>query len=633
MKPELLRSIRHVGLLIAITLTSFCALPAQAQTIGYGWLQEQNSYYFPVGPIQPSDIEGGLWSSEASALAGLTAWSGAIAGGCSTTTQDYWWAPTQAWGATIANEREYVEYYESPPACTPMPVGSLSVFWLKRVSYTSPYTTSLVDPATSVPSEVGASGVDPDAAGLAAISSTVAGVAADGAAEIVMRIAAPAAGTSIQLTLTDENGNPATAGSQSALGYLTTLLASDPPASTAQGQPITVTTVPIAGGGGMAFAVYYTPRDFVRDGNTTDSTLSNRPVFVETGVGGTVQTAQEIEIVRPPAVFIHGLWGSPFDGDNIMASLTNDGVGLKAYAVGYNGSVTVLYSTPSYGSGAVTVSGANLGLSYAASIALPALNNAIADYRTDNTLGQPIAVARADMIGHSMGGDVVRYLPLAANFAQYTNYNLGPVHKLITIGTPHLGSPLAIDLLNASNECLAKVLSWIGQYAFSSVEASPGVPYDGAIADIEGDLSGTLGSLGPGLYAIQPGTSSITVSIPTAMIAGLMTSAQLNTLNTSKYTKAIRVACGSAPLAIDLTPSGWPGILGNQSDAIVPLNSQIEGRPSAAFPPGGEVHSPGTEYLGFAGPSELDDMAVIAPEVLQLLNTPVDNSAVYLQLP
>lgn len=292
MKRELLRSIRQVRLLVAITLTitGFRALPAQAQTIGYGWTEY--GYFFPEGPIQPPGIEGGLWPSEASALAGLTAWSGFTVTSCNPTYQYSYWAPAQAWGANIENQREYLEYYEVYPACTPTPYGSLGTQWLSRVSYISPYTPSLVDPAPA--GEVNANGVIADANALSASSNTVVGIAADGAAEIVVRISAPSAGTAIQLSVADENDNPAAAGSGNALGYLTTLLPSDGSSSTAGGQPITVTTVPVASGGAMAFAVYHAPKDFVRDGNSTDPTLSNRPEFVEVSAGGTVQTRSKL---------------------------------------------------------------------------------------------------------------------------------------------------------------------------------------------------------------------------------------------------------------------------------------------------------------------------------------------------
>ncbi len=47
-----------------------------------------------------------------------------------------------------------------------------------------------------------------------------------------------------------------------------------------------------------------------------------------------------------------------------------------------------------------------------------------------------IAAARVDLVGHSMGGLVSRYFEQA-------NASRGLVRKIVTLGTPHFGSPLA----------------------------------------------------------------------------------------------------------------------------------------------------------------------------------------------
>lgn len=212
------------------------------------------------------------------------------------------------------------------------------------------YAGSLVD---RVPAgQVGVSGIIPDANALASISSTVVGIAADGAAEIVLRIPTPTAGTQIQLSLTEEDGSAAGAD-----GYLTTLLPSDPASSTLGGNPITVTSVPLSSGEAMAFAVYYTPKDFVRDGNSSDSSMATRDEFVDVSSGGSVQTQQEIEIVRPPVTFIHGLWGNAGDGSQIMAYLASRGPDLTPSFLNYDGSVVILSSNPNYGMNVIASGG------------------------------------------------------------------------------------------------------------------------------------------------------------------------------------------------------------------------------------------------------------------------------------
>lgn len=637
MKYKSLKGNLAFALFAAVALVAFLALPAQAQTMAYGWSYEGGlgPSNYPPGPI--SAPPGGYWPSEASAVAGLTSYSEQTVPLFSVTTCSsaspvrYYWTPIEDWGHTYVTGREYQMYQQTYPGCVPTPYPSTSeMYVLFGGALRSSYGTSLVDPVPA--KEVSASGINADANGLAAISSTLAGVAADGATEIVVRIAAQSAGTTIQLSMADENAVPAAAGSGNALGYLTTLLPSDPAASTAGGQPITVTTVPVASGGAMAFAVYYVPKDFVRDGNSNDPSLATRNVFVAVSVGGAIQLEQPIDIVRPPVAFIHGIWGANGNGSGIMLALVNSGSGLMPHFLNYAQPVTVTSSNPMYVSGSLTVSGANLGFSYAASTVLPELYNAIADYRTNNTLGQPIAVSQADIVAHSMGGDVTRNLPLVAGFAATSNYELGPIHKLITIGTPHLGSPLATQLLMSSNACIQELLAQKGLYAFVSAQVGSGSSYNGGIEDLQGDVNGTPSSLSTALQSIQPSMATISVKIPTGLIAASMTAAQLNALGGSATAGLIRGLCSPDPLAADLTPANWPILLSSQSDAIVPVNSQLAGSTSnTEFPLAGDVHSPGTEVLGFGPPSELDD-PTIPTEVLKLLNTPVDQP-VFVPLP
>jgi hypothetical protein len=92
-----------------------------------------------------------------------------------------------------------------------------------------------------------------------------------------------------------------------------------------------------------------------------------------------------------------------------------------------------------------------------------------------------------------MGGDIVRFLPLCdgsplANcsfpYKDRVNLGQGDIHKLISIGTPHRGSPLANDLFsNASRPC-----TFLGVPAgtLGSHFQEQGVPIDlGAVHDLQ----------------------------------------------------------------------------------------------------------------------------------------------------
>jgi hypothetical protein len=90
---------------------------------------------------------------------------------------------------------------------------------------------------------------------------------------------------------------------------------------------------------------------------------------------------------------------------------------------------------------------------------------------------------------------------------------------------------------------------------------------------------------------------------------------------------------------VNLTPTGWTTVFGEANDAIVGLSSQLNNLsadPGQLFTNDGSgrgfVHSPGTERLGFLGPSVLDPSAV-PNQVINLLNTPISSQLFHLLNP
>jgi hypothetical protein len=60
-----------------------------------------------------------------------------------------------------------------------------------------------------------------------------------------------------------------------------------------------------------------------------------------------------------------------------------------------------------------------------------------------NDPDKKIAATQIDAIAHSMGGLIFRKYINGPNYKRDDNYQKGDVHKLITVDTPHFGSPLA----------------------------------------------------------------------------------------------------------------------------------------------------------------------------------------------
>jgi hypothetical protein len=203
-------------------------------------------------------------------------------------------------------------------------------------------------------------------------------------------------------------------------------------------------------------------------------------------------------------------------------------------------------------------------------------------------------------------------------FKSINTYGLGPVHKLITIGTPYLGSPLASGLMKGNN-CVRNRLAENGLASFKNVTVN-GKSISGAVHDLEGD--GTGKELSPALKALQ-GLSPF----PYATIAGTEKDSNLQGLDCVNCNAfLLRLICGNPlvnnPIAKALTRQGWPRFFGQDSDGIVPLSSQLNGEPGA---PGavfdGVIHTDAIKELGFIGPSELEFKG-IQSKVIDLLNKP-----------
>jgi hypothetical protein len=247
------------------------------------------------------------------------------------------------------------------------------------------------------------------------------------------------------------------------------------------------------------------------------------------------------------------------------------------------------------------------------------------------------AAAQVDAVGHSMGGLVVRQAEQLAGFLGTDSFGYGYVHELITIGTPHLGSPLAIDMLNGQqpNQCVDGKLAKKGSFAFQTVTLNldPGtVTWSGAMGDLEGNgiLSGYLSHALTGLQSA--GTNPNPVH--TAMIAG-----QATTGNAGNF----------AHLGVTTFSSSWflPKALPRWRRSRRPHNRGV----ADAFPGGEwrarpqrrdrEYHKPaqrpdqrargeqrdphdGAYPAEFVGPAELDSNSAtgIPSLVMQLLNTP-----------
>jgi pimeloyl-ACP methyl ester carboxylesterase len=458
---------------------------------------------------------------------------------------------------------------------------------------------------------------------LATKGRTVEGSSADGASEIVLRVPANAVGEQFTFTVINDQGLQSTSPSED--GGLAAIGSASFTAS-----QLTVKAAHTAQGP-MAFAIYGAPVDFPRpegqDASATDRFITLNLLAVDTGLSSNTL----VTLLRPPLGLIHGLWGSPASWDNFTPLITDPrfAIGRANYSAVIGGQIKS-YS-PAYPSWAVSslknAQANSLGFAYNATRVLKQLATFINQFKTGKNPDQiPVAAIQVDIVAHSMGGDITRTFPMVKGFYGDATLALGGIHKMITIGTPHWGSPLAIHLLDDNNECVRGILATSGAPSFTSVTFTNGMTTTGGVGDLQGDGFG--GSLSPALQVLQ---TPIPHALPTALIQGLESQSQLDGLDSSSAAQAIRLFCAGDYLASHLTSKGWPEIFNQESDSIVPALSEVAGLTDFTEIDG-VIHSASAEELGFGPPAELDAAGDIPAAVTNLLNTPVTN-AVYVGLP
>jgi hypothetical protein len=388
-----------------------------------------------------------------------------------------------------------------------------------------------------------------------------------------------------------------------------------------------------------------------------------------------VLTTQKLVVVRPPVVLIHGITSAPQFWSSFSPLVTacyTSGFSVSAdprfYIQCADYSRTVLGVTaiqPTYGLD-VTKLLANkplnqntLGYAYNAGVVMPQMQNTITAYSQNSPQanGMPIAAVQADIVAHSMGSLIARTMPYALtsgskSYQQPANYAQGYIHKLITLGGPHLGSPLSIVALDPLNTCSWALAARMGEYPLQSATiAGYSQPVSGGAADLVGDGQGAC--LSQALGTLQ---GSGDKQIPVALIAGQMSPTQLAGLDNSAKTTGASLlthlsACASDYALKNYNSSGWLTLNRTSaaylSDAIVPVTSALNGMDymsGACFvtqlqaPDPSQckftlaqfaVHGPGTvNEIGFTGPSLLDAATQVPLETINLLNASV-NDPVY----
>jgi DNA-binding beta-propeller fold protein YncE/pimeloyl-ACP methyl ester carboxylesterase len=437
----------------------------------------------------------------------------------------------------------------------------------------------------------------------------VKGVATDGVAQVIIRIPAKAVGEQFALSIHSDQCNYPLDCIIDEYGFL--FDPSQPPQNLFTNEPSPlqtplITAVP-TDQGPMAFAAYRAPVDFARSGNTDDEKEAQRSVFVSINSvppGGTQQDL-EIKLVRPPVFFIHGFntdssaWDDfyPLINKTSIYSINKPNYGYYLYDPDYSDPNNITY-TPTTAIRIIDtvpsliriedflsqVRQSHLGFSFTTPYVAASILSGIKDFTGGkNPASLQVAAVGADIVAHSMGGLIARMWTTLPQYKSKGNYNQGPIHKLITLGTPHFGTPQATLSLLDETECSRTLATTLGNIAIESASlANPFTTITGAAGELQGDGIGANG-LSPALQKIN----SSDVKIPMAMMAGDINAIAYK-LDLAPVSKLLRNVCTNDPLAVRYTPTLFnnifsPSIIlnpitgsgGANNDGSVPLTSAL----------------------------------------------------------
>lgn len=268
------------------------------------------------------------------------------------------------------------------------------------------------------------------------------GVAADSVARIYADITGLSNVQQVTLTLFDGE-NPAVAMEPTELGSVMVAGVNDHFSSEANNASEITASAFTAGLTDYHFW-YVAPADFVRAGAAAaDAQKSERfvrLVFTIYYAGGGTETREEVvKIVRPPVFFQHGLNSDHYTWDNFNAA--SNGVNVLDQPIFTLTHANEVSPNAYFLDNATILLGLQYGNAYTKSIP-----QVIGEMRQ---LGY--ACNRVDYVGHSMGGCMARLMTNQPEYRSNRNYNRGYINRMITINTPHHGSPMA-DLIYKAGE-------------------------------------------------------------------------------------------------------------------------------------------------------------------------------------
>jgi len=463
-----------------------------------------------------------------------------VAMGSASDSLDFWWDGATGTGSLESNN-DGTSWYFLPGLLT-----AFEVLGGGTVTLVDPVPALLVGSRPTTPTLT----TDPNVLGNQ--GTVIQGAAADGVAQAVVRISNLSQGQKIDVSILDENGNAAPTNGED--GTLSPITVGDTP----DGKGGINAGAQSVGSQFMTFAAYIPPADFARVNNYQDLSIVSRTVTLQVQDSNqNVLASTPIQIVRPPVLYIHGLWSSESTWDDFDARVQELLPNLFTCGVDY--------SSLNHAGASVTAS---------TLFVLPQVSSCLTDFKTEIK----VAAAQFDFIAHSMGGLISNNMAanpgLSQMFRLQQTYGKGYIHKLITVDTPYYGSQFAAGLQNATPAC---------KLIFNKM----GTPIAGAVNDLVpgSPLLNSLVPLAASItkYAISGelnGTQSLEASAGTDLIVVAATLTQPLTLGEC-YSVFVTPLTAPPLFTFDNYFGGSGDVYGGANDLIVSKTSQLGPFPTA----------------------------------------------------
>jgi pimeloyl-ACP methyl ester carboxylesterase len=179
---------------------------------------------------------------------------------------------------------------------------------------------------------------------------------------------------------------------------------------------------------GKVVVLYEVPELNQSNGNQSNNEVKARYLYIRAEVVAApeINSTATVNLVPPPIVLVHGMWSDPI-------AWQEGGFVKRLSDAKFTNVQLADYSARNY----LTFAPDSLESYPGRYAVLSAIQKGLTQYRDSG-----IAATQADVVAHSLGGLMSKSLMLQPDFATGANFNKGWIHRLVTIGTPHAGSPL-----------------------------------------------------------------------------------------------------------------------------------------------------------------------------------------------